>query len=224
MSGIEHQILETLALVNENMVDAHLFEVNHTVLGLFHLILYGGYLGGEVLLTLQQTFEHTTRNVVSLLLDDFKILLNRVKFRLQNLLLHLRRLRYLAELVVRHDNTVIVVVLDLVEEVHAVCRRETLGIRIEDTGIGIGRLISHGNFRNIGFHSDNHRFIHQSETFHLMSRHAHYQGLASTHLMVAYSAAILNQHPYAILLRLIYGIDMVAVAQQFHVEVGKLLM
>ena len=200
MSSIEHQILETLTLVHEDMVDTHLLEVNHTVLGLLHLILYGGYLGGEVLLTLQQPFEHTTRNVVSLLFDDFKILLNRVKFRLQNLLLHFRRLRYLAELVVRHDNTIIVVVLDLVEEVHAVCRCEALGIGIKDTGIGIGCLISHGNFRDIGFHSDNHRFVHQSETFHLMSRHAHYQGLARTHLMIAYSTAVLNQHPYAILL------------------------
>ncbi len=116
MSGIEHQILEALAFVHEDMVNTHLLEVNHTVLGLFHLILYGGYLGGEVFLPFQQPLQHTTRNVVSLLLDDFKILLNRVKFGLQNLLLHLRRLRYLAELVVRHDNTIIVVVLDLVEE------------------------------------------------------------------------------------------------------------
>ena len=135
-----------------------------------------------------------------LLLDYFKILLYRIKFGLQDLLLHLRRLRYLAELVVRHYDTVIVIVLDLIEEVHTVCRCETLGVGIEDTGIGIGCLISHSNFRDIGFHSDNHRLVHQSKTFHLMSCHAHYQGLARTHLMVAYSSTVLNQHPYAILL------------------------
>ena len=60
MSSIEHQILETLALVHEDMVNTHLLEVNNTILILFHLILYGGYLGGEVLLPFQQSLQHTT--------------------------------------------------------------------------------------------------------------------------------------------------------------------
>ena len=39
-------------------------------------------------------------------------------------LLQLRRLRYLAELVVRHNDTIVVVVLDVVEETHAVGGRK----------------------------------------------------------------------------------------------------
>ena len=49
--------------------------------------------------------------------------------------------RYLAELVVRHDDTLIVVVPDVVEEAHAVGGRKVLLRGIEDAGVGVGRLI-----------------------------------------------------------------------------------
>ena len=81
------------------MVNSHLPEINHTVLVLLHLILDCCNLGGKVLLTFEKTLEHTTADVVSLLLDDLKIFLDGVKLRLQYLLLYLRRLGYLAELV-----------------------------------------------------------------------------------------------------------------------------
>ena len=90
MASVEHQILEVLRLINEDMVDAHLFEIHDAILILLHLILDGRYLGSQVLLSLDKPFQHTTGNVVTLLLDDFKILLNRIKFSLKDLLLHLR--------------------------------------------------------------------------------------------------------------------------------------
>ena len=68
-------------------------------------------------LRLIKTFEHTTANIVALLFQHFKVLLNRVKLRLKDLLLHLRRLRYFPELVVRHYHAVVIVVLDLIEEI-----------------------------------------------------------------------------------------------------------
>ena len=108
-----------------------------------------------------------------LLPDNFKVFLHAVKFRLKNLLLDFGRLRYLAELVMRHDDAVIVVILHLVEEGDTVLRLETLFIGIENPRVGIGGLIGHGNFRHIRFHSDNHRFVGQSQTLHLMGCHTH---------------------------------------------------
>ena len=109
-----------MRFVNEDVVDAHLLEVNNRVLVLIHLVLNGGNLGGQVLLAFDKAFEHTAAYVVTLLFQYFEVLLNRVKLCLKNLLLHLRRLWYLAELVVRHYHAVVVVVLDLVEEIDAV--------------------------------------------------------------------------------------------------------
>ena len=74
---------------------------------------------------LDETRQHSSAYVVSLLFQHFKIFLDRVKFRLKDLLLHLQKLWYLAELIVRHYHAVIVVVLDLVEEVDAVVCLET---------------------------------------------------------------------------------------------------
>ena len=54
--------------------------------------------------------------------------LHRVKLCLQDALLQFRRLRDLAELVVRHDDTIVVVVLDVVEETHAVGGRKVLSL------------------------------------------------------------------------------------------------
>ena len=117
-----------MRFVHKYVIYTHLLEVNDGILVLLHLVLDSGYLGSQVLLPLYQTFEHTTRHIMSLLLHHFEVFLNGIKLRLKNLLLHLRRLRYLAELVVRHDNAVVVIVLDLVEEVDAVVSLETLFI------------------------------------------------------------------------------------------------
>ena len=224
MASVEHQVLEVLRLINENVVDAHLLEIHDTILILLHLILDGGYLGGQIFLSLDKTFEHTTGNIVSLLLDDFEILLNRIKFSLQDLLLHLRRLRYLAELVVRHYHAVIVVVLNLIEESDTVLSLETLFIGVQNTGIGIGRLVGHGNLRDIRLHADNHRFVGESETLHLVRCNTHYQCFTSADLMVADATAVLFQHPYTIFLRLVYRADSISVAQQLHIEVRECLM
>ncbi len=57
-----------------------------------------------------------------------------------------------------------------------------------------------------------------------MCCHAHYQCFTGSHLVVAYSAAVLLEHPNAVLLRLVYRPDSIAVAQQLHIEVGECLM
>ena len=224
MPGIKHQVLELVRLINEDVVDAHLLEIYYIVLVLIHLVLDGGYLGGQVLLTLDKTFEHTTADVVALLFQHFQIFLDSIKFRLKNLLLHLRRLWNLAELVVRHYHTVIVVVLDIVEEIHTLVCLETLFIGKQYPGIGIGRLIGHGNLGYIGFQTDNHRFVSQPETLHLMRCNTHYQRFTCPNLVVADATAVLFQHPYTVLLALINGADSIAVSEDFHVQIRKSLM
>ena len=59
MAGVEHQIFELMAFVNENVVYTHLLEINDAVLVLLHLILERFKFGGQVLLALDKTFEHT---------------------------------------------------------------------------------------------------------------------------------------------------------------------
>ena len=137
MPGIESQVLELMALVNEDMVDAHLLEVHYVIRtrldGVFHLLQFRH----KVVLALLQPFQHRPRHVLALLPQDFEVFLHRVKLRLQDALLQLRRLRNLAELVVRHDDAIVVVVLDVVEETHAVGGREVLFRSVEDARVRI---------------------------------------------------------------------------------------
>jgi len=124
---------------------------------------------------------------------------------------------------VRHDDAIVVVVLDVVEETHAVGGREVLLRGIENPRVRVCRLIGGGNLRDIGFQSDNHRLVRQVQTLHLMRRNAHYQRLARTDFVVAYPAAVLFEHPDAIHLRRIDALDAPA-CQSFQIEVGKRLV
>ena len=175
------------------------------------------------MLALLQSFQHRPRHVLSLLAQHFEVFLHRVKLRLQDALLQLRRLRYLAELVVRHDDTIVVVVLDIVEETHAVGGRKVLFRSVQNTCVGICRLIGGGNLRDIGFQPDNHRLVRQIQTLHFMCGDTHNQRLAGSHLMVTNSAAVLFQHPDTIHLRGIDAPDAPA-CQAFQIEVGESLV
>ena len=73
-----------------------------------------------------QTFEHRNRNVPSLPTQHIEVFLHRVEFFLQDVLPYLHRLRYLAELVMAHDDAVVVVVADIIEKAYAVLRRKIL--------------------------------------------------------------------------------------------------
>ena len=48
-----------MAFINENVVYAHLPEVNDAVLVLLHLVLERFKFGGQILLALDKPFEHT---------------------------------------------------------------------------------------------------------------------------------------------------------------------
>ena len=98
------------------MVDTHLLEIHHIVRAGSDGILYLVQLGFQVYLTLLQPFEHSPRHLFALRPQNIEIFFYAIQFFLQNLLLHVGRLGYLSELVVRHDDTIPIVVLDVVEE------------------------------------------------------------------------------------------------------------
>ena len=123
----------------------------------------------------------------------------------------------------RHDDAIVVVVLDVVEETHAVGGGEVLFRGIENPCVRVCRLIGGGNLRDIGFQPDNHRLVRQVQTLHLMRCNAHYQRFTGSHLVVTNATAILFEHPDAIHLRRINALDTPA-CQPFEIEVGKRLV
>ena len=55
---VEHQVLELVAFVHEDMVDTHLLEIRHIVRAVFYGVCYLFQLGGKVELTYFQAFQH----------------------------------------------------------------------------------------------------------------------------------------------------------------------
>ena len=58
MSGVESKVLEVVALVHENMVDAHLPEIDYVVLVSQKVVLQFCELGRKVLFSLFQPAAH----------------------------------------------------------------------------------------------------------------------------------------------------------------------
>ena len=88
------------------------------------------------------------------------------------------------------DDTVPVVILDVMEYSDTLLRRKVLLARIQHSGIRIGPLERVGYVMHIAFESDNHRLVCQSETFHLKGGYTHDKGFARTYLMVDYPASV----------------------------------
>ena len=143
--------------------------------------------------------------------------LHAVQFLLQDVALDFGRLRYHAELLVREDDGIPIVVLHLVEDFHAAVGREVLLARVEYLGMGIGGAEGLGYLVDVRLQTGDERLVRQSEAFHLIGGNAHYQRLAATHLMVGDATAVHLQHPDAILLAGIQILD----AQSLQVQVGK---
>ena len=210
MTGVEHQVIELLALIDKQVVDAHLFEVNEIIGAVVNLFRNFNELCLQIGLALLQALQHHARNILAAHSQHFKIVLYTLQLGHQNFLLHFRRLRYLAELVVRHNHTVKVIVLNRMEKLNPILRREVFFAGIQDAGIGIGCLIRCCNLSHVCLQTYNHRLLRHAETLHLMRCDAHDERLTRTYLMVAYSATVLFDHPHTILLRGIDAADAVA--------------
>ena len=153
-------------------------------------------------------------------MQNGEVLVHAVQFGLQNLLLHLRRLGDHAELLVRENHGVPVVVLNEVEDTLAVLGREILLAGVKHLRIRIGRAERARNFVDIGFQSDDKRFVRQPEALLLVGPAAHDEGLAAAHLVVDDSAAEHLVHPDGIFLTAVK----VGNAQPFEVEAGERLV
>lgn len=68
-----------MAFVHTDLAEAHLLEVNDSVLVLLDLMQNGSNVGGKVRLAFDKTFEHPATDYVTLLFQHIEVLLNRVK-------------------------------------------------------------------------------------------------------------------------------------------------
>ena len=220
MPCVERQVLELVRLVHEDMVDAHLPEVHHIVCPRLYSVFHLLQLGCQVELAFLQSLQHCTRHVLALRTQHFQIFLHCIQLRLQYPLLQFRRLRYLPELVVAHDDAVPVVIPYVVEEAHPAGCGKILFRGIQHSCVGVCRAVAFGYLPYIRLQPDNHRLVYQSQTLHLVRCHAHDQRLAGSHLVVGYSSAVLFQHPDAVLLAGVQVCD----SQSFQVQFRKFLV
>ena len=199
------------------MVDAHELEVHDVVFAVLDVESECLDFGFEVRLAFFHAFEHTIGNVFTLLGEDFEVLFHTIQFLLQDLFLYLRGLGDHAELLVREDDGIPIVVLHLTHDADTVFGGEIFFAGIENTGIGIGGLEGLGYLVDIGFQTDNHRFVRQSQTLHLVGGGTHNEGFAAADFVVDDTAAVDFGHPDGVFLT---GVE-VGDAQRFEVKVGK---
>ena len=173
MARGKHQILELMTLVNENMVDTHTTEIYEVILTVRHVTLEFHQFDLHILLALFQAGKHTPTDITALLTDNVEGFINIAYLILENLLLHLHSLRYLSELVMGHDDTGIVIILNPAKELNSVSRREILLRSIENLIVRKCCLIGSGNLGDICLHGNNHRFVGNAKAVHLMSGHTH---------------------------------------------------
>ena len=206
-----------MRFIDKDMVDAHALEVRHIVLAVLYLVRQFLELDFEVHLALFRALELGIGYLAAQLVQDFQVFLHAVQFLLQDVALDFGRLRYHAELLVREDDGIPVVVLHLVEDFHAAVGREVLLARIEYLGVGIGGAEGLCNLVDVRLQTGNERLVRQSEPLHLVGGDTHYQRLAATHLVVGDATAVHLQHPDTVFLRGIQILD----AQSFQVKVRK---
>ena len=90
MAGVEHQVLEIMRFVHEQVVDAHLFEINHVIRPPLDGILQFFKFRLKILLPLFQSAYNPAADLVSLLLEYGKVLLYAFYLLIVYLLLYLR--------------------------------------------------------------------------------------------------------------------------------------
>ena len=203
MACVEHQVLEGMRFINEEVVDTHLPEIGHVIRPVFYILLQLFKFGFKVLFPFFQPVLYPAGYFIALLLEYGKVLFDVVYLLRVYFLLYFGRLRYFSELVVCQDDAVPVIVFNVMEYSDTFLRCKVLFARIKHFGIRISLLERVGYVMYIAFESDNHRLVRHSETFHFKGGYAHDKGLARAHLVVDYSATVHLQHPYGILLAVV---------------------
>ena len=80
MTGVEHQVLELVAFIDKQMVDAHLLKVAHVIRARLYLIGNPLQLRFKVELSLFQSAQHLLAYFLTLCPQHFKIFLHAIKF------------------------------------------------------------------------------------------------------------------------------------------------
>ena len=162
------------------MVYSHLLKIHRIILLRVDCLLQLVELGIQILFALLQTAQNPAVHMSALLFVGRQIFIYIVHLLPENPLLHLGRLGYLAELFVRKDDAVPVVVLDVAEDPQAILRGEVLLAGIEQAGVGIGRAECPGDLVDVGLDTDDHGLASQPQTVHFIRRDAHDERLART--------------------------------------------
>ena len=218
--GGEHQVLEPVALIDKEVVDAHALEVRHVVLAGFDLVEQLFQPDLKVHLAFLHALDLCVAHFRTLLVEDFEVLFHTVQFLLQDVTLDFGGLRYHAELLVREDDGVPVVVLHPVENLDTALRREVLLAGIEDFGVRVGGGEGLCDLVDVRLQAGDKGLVRQSQTLHLVGGTAHDERLAATHLVIGDPPSVLLEHPDAVLLA---GIQ-VGNAQPLEVKTGKALV
>ncbi len=209
-----------MRFIDKEVVDAHALEVRHVILAGLDLVKQLLQLDLKVHLALLHALDLCVAHFLPLLVEDFEVLLHAVQLLLQDVTLDFRGLRYHAELLVREDDGIPVVVLHPVENLDTAFRREILLAGIEHLGVRVGGGKGLGDLVDIRFQAGDKGLVRQSQTFHLVGGTAHDERLAASHLVISDPPSVLFEHPDAVLLA---GIQ-VRNAQPLEVEVGKVLV
>ena len=222
MAGTEAEVLEHVALIDEEHVDAHHVEVHHRVLLLLQAVLQLVHPCLQVALALLQTAPLLLRNLVAVAaVESVQRVLQLLQLVVEQVFLNLRRLRNLAELVVRHHDAAIVVVLHAVEEVHAVAGRVVTLLGEEQLVLRVHRGVHLGDGRDVRLHADNHRLVADAHPLHLVAGSTHNKRLAAAHLVVHDTAAQQHEHPDSVQLALVGRPEAVLLLHAVPVHVGE---
>jgi len=110
MACIEHQVLEIVRFVNEEVVDAHLSEICNIIRPVLYILFQLFKFGLKVFLSSFQPLLYPAGYFIALLLEYGEILFDAVYFLRIYFLLYFGGLGYFPELVVCQDDTVPVII------------------------------------------------------------------------------------------------------------------
>lgn len=131
MARVEHQILEIVRFINEEVVDTHLPEVGHVIRPVFYILLQLFKFGLKVLFPSFQPFLYPAGHFIALLLEYGEVLFDVVYLLRVYFLLYFGRLGYFSELVVCQDDAVPVIVFNVMEYSDTFLRCKVLFARIK---------------------------------------------------------------------------------------------
>lgn len=114
--------------------------------------------------------------------------------------MYLEGLRDHPELLVRQDDAIPVVVLDVDKDALAVLLGEIILAGVEYPRIRIGLAEGVSDIKDVGLEPYDHGLICQSESLHLIGRGTHDKRLPCPYFMVTDPSSIGFQHPYGIFL------------------------